>query len=65
MSAILTESLAEIQAIPDLPEECKALARRKTRAQVRSKTGLTAPGRTQENPLPSGDAKKVLERGYY
>lgn len=65
MGAILAESLKVIEDIPDLPEECKALAAAMATGQVASKTGFAAPGRTKERPLPSGDAETVLRRGHY
>ncbi|WP_157212053.1 hypothetical protein, partial [Sinorhizobium sojae] len=65
MGAILAESIKVIEDIPDLPEECKALASLRATEQVASKTGFAAPGRTRERPLPSGEAETVLRRGHY
>lgn len=65
MGAILAESIKVIEDIPDLPEECKALATAMATGQVASKTGFAAPGRTRERPLPSGEAETVLRRGHY
>ena len=65
MDAILEESVAVIINIPDLPSECKELAETMTTAQVLLTVGDTAPGRTVEKPLPSGEAEVVLRRGYY
>jgi len=65
MGAILAESIKVIEDIPDLPDECKALATAMATGQVASKTGFAAPGRTRERPLPSGDAETVLRRGHY
>jgi hypothetical protein len=65
MGQILAASTAEILAIPDLSPECKALASARAAEQVRSTTGMSAPGRTKESPLPSGDALRVLGAGTY
>ena len=65
MGEITEESIKQIEAIPTLPEECKELAAAMTRAQVFSKTGIFAPGRTLEKPLPTGEAEIVLRRGHY
>lgn len=65
MGLVLAESLSVIQALPDLPPECKALAASLATGQVGAKTGFAAPGRTKERPLPSGEAEIVLKRGHY
>lgn len=65
MGSIYATSIAVLSAVPDLPEACKALAAAMTGAQVTSHTGINAPGRTLESPLPSGEARTVLQRGYY
>lgn len=65
MGQILAASIAEILAIPDLPAECKALASARATEQVKNTTGMSAPGRTKERPLPSGDALRVLSAGAY
>lgn len=65
MVDVLADSVAAIQGIPDLPEECKALASAMVTGQVVSGPGLTAPGRTQQSPRPAGMAREVLTRGYY
>ena len=65
MREILAASIAQIYGIATLPEECKDLANAMTTEQVFSNTGLEAPGRTRERPLPTGEARVVLERGHY
>lgn len=65
MGRILRESIASINRIPDLPPECKALAATMTTAQVTSHSGVRAPGRVREAPLPSGEDLRVLSRGSY
>lgn len=65
MGAILRESLRVIEDIPDLPPECKKLAKALATGQVITNTGLAAPGRIKEKPLPNGEAEKVLRRGHY
>lgn len=65
MGAILADSLLVIQELPDLPPECKALAETMATGQVFMHTGFSAPGRIKEQPLPTGDAKTVLEQGHY
>jgi hypothetical protein len=65
MGRILRESIASIMRVPGLPPECKALAATMTTAQVNANTGIRAPGRVRESPLPSGDALRVLSRGSY
>ncbi|WP_337270889.1 DUF4150 domain-containing protein [Oryzifoliimicrobium ureilyticus] len=44
---------------------CAALANSLAEEQVKHKTGTQAPGRIKNAPLPSGETKQVLERGYY
>ena len=63
---IAPAAAASITAIPDLPAACKALAVAKLAAQIKQ-SGLRSqqPGRTQQAPLPSGDAATVLRRGSY
>lgn len=65
MGAILRDSLRVIDDIPDLPAECKKLAKALATGQVMTNTGLAAPGRIKESPLPTGEAEKVLRRGHY
>ncbi|SOC21958.1 uncharacterized protein DUF4150 [Rhodobacter sp. JA431] len=65
MGAIALASLSEINAIPDISEECKDYAAVKTLEQVTEGPGLKAPGRTREAPLPSGEARRVLAAGSY
>ncbi|MES5097861.1 DUF4150 domain-containing protein [Agrobacterium sp. BA1120] len=65
MGAILRDSLRVIEDIPDLPPECKKLAKALATGQVMTNTGLAAPGRIKEKPLPNGEAEKVLRRGHY
>ncbi|MDR6099853.1 hypothetical protein QE369_000031 [Agrobacterium larrymoorei] len=65
MGAILRDSLRVIDDIPDLPAECKKLAKTLATGQVMTNTGLAAPGRIKERPLPTGEAEKVLRRGRY
>lgn len=65
MGAILAESVRQIEEIPSLPEECKQLAVAMTTGQVLTQTGTSAPGRTLEAPLPSGEARRVLSQGHY
>lgn len=66
LGKIATASKASIVAVPDLPPECKALAIARVTAQMKAQ-GLrpNQPGRTQQAPLPSGDAATVLRRGSY
>lgn len=65
MGDILKASAASIDRISGVPQECRERAKAAARAQIRATTGLTAPGRIRERPLPSGDARVVLQRGYY
>jgi hypothetical protein len=65
MGSILGISSASIDSIPGLPEACKQRAKLAASRQVMSTTGLEAPGRIKEKPLPSGQARVVLNRGYY
>jgi hypothetical protein len=65
MAAILKESIKVINDLSDLPPRCKKLAATMATGQVVANTGLAAPGRIKERALPSGDAEKVLRRGYY
>ncbi len=66
MGKITLAADGSILAIKTLPAECKALAIAKLHAQLVNQ-GIKPgqPGRTQEQPLPSGDAETVLRRGSY
>lgn len=65
MGDILEVSNASIDSIIDLPVECRERAKAAATGQVMATTGLAAPGRVRESPLPSGQAEIVLKRGYY
>ena len=66
LGAILEVSKQSIDKISDLPEDCKKLAKSKLDTQVQQKNlDPEQPRRTREKPLPSGDAKTVLQCGYY
>lgn len=65
IESILELSVGSIMAIPDLPPECKTLAATSVTEQVLTHTGLEAPGRVKERPLPSGEAHRVLSAGSY
>jgi hypothetical protein len=48
-----------------LEDSSKALAAELAEEQVNTHTGMTAPGRTKEAPLPTGEAARVLRAGSY
>jgi hypothetical protein len=65
MGQILAASNAALLSTPNLDAKCKALGAASATAQVRGKTGFSAPGRTLEAPLPTGRAYQVLHQGHY
>ncbi len=66
MAAILAASQNGINTVPGLNQSCKEQANRAASNQVRSGTGLVAPGRTSMNPpRVLSEAARLLTRGYY
>ncbi len=66
MAAILAASQNGINAVPGLDKGCKEQANRAASNQVRSGTGLLAPGRTSMNPPKVlSEAARLLSRGFF
>ena len=65
MEDILLRSQAALLQTKDIDKVCAEAANARAAAQVKAKTGLTAPGRTKEKPLPTGRIAEVLRNGRY
>ncbi|MGO8095120.1 PAAR-like domain-containing protein [Rhizobium leguminosarum] len=65
MGRILQRSQAALMQTKDIDKVCAEAANARAEAQVRAKTGLRAPGRIKEKPLPSGRIADVLRNGRY
>ena len=65
MEDILGVSQRSLLATKNIDPKCAALANARAEKQVREKTGMMAPGRTKEKPLPSGKIADVLRAGRY
>lgn len=65
MEDILISSQSALLATKGIDKICAEAANKRAEDQVKAKTGLSAPGRTKEKPLPTGDIAKVLRKGKY
>ena len=65
MEDILFASQKALLATKGINLICAAYANGLAEVQVRGTTGLAAPGRTKERPLPSGRIADVLRAGSY
>ncbi|MGN7714066.1 DUF4150 domain-containing protein [Agrobacterium radiobacter] len=65
MEDILLASQDALLATKGIDKACAEAANARAEEQVKKKTGLSAPGRTKEKPLPTGKIADVLRAGKY
>ncbi|WP_332303284.1 DUF4150 domain-containing protein [Rhizobium sp. GR12] len=65
MEDILLASQDALLATNGIDKACAEAANARAEEQVKKKTGLSAPGRTKEKPLPTGKIADVLRAGKY